>query len=59
MITPSLRAVPDRLCERAVGHDPLEAEAVAARLLCLGGAGFPRGPVTRRRRHRSCAAGHQ
>ena len=47
MINPGLKAVLDGLCEQAVGHDPLETEAVAARLLRLGGSGASAGLVTR------------
>lgn len=43
----ALKAAVDALAQQTIGRDPMDVEAVAARLFALGGGGAPAGLVTR------------
>ena len=47
MLTKGLKEVVDAACEQIIGDDPMETEAIAQRLLRIGGGGAPAGLLTR------------
>ena len=46
VMIPALKAALDGLCERIVGDDPMDTEAIGERLLRVGGGGSPAGLLT-------------
>ncbi|MEE8519477.1 MAG: mandelate racemase/muconate lactonizing enzyme family protein, partial [Dehalococcoidia bacterium] len=47
MLTKGLKEVVDAACEQVIGDDPMDTEAIAQRLLRIGGGGAPAGLLTR------------
>ncbi len=47
LMVKALKSAMDALAEQAIGEDPMNNEAISARLFALGGSGAPAGLVTR------------